>query len=204
MQEKCEEFATRVVKLVPQDDHRYAILSLSISIWPLSYFSHLCWTWCSTTYSSLTFKYWTAWRNNHSRQFFTNICLSVSLLFNCPIWSASPFPSSASGTTYVYYHLPFVPYHMPFISSHLPSITSYLSFISPVASPSYNLPSYDLLLLCRRELLSAMLEEVSSEYVLLAVHGIGYLARYLHQHQYTIISIIISIPSMFWKLEQMT
>jgi hypothetical protein len=28
-----------------------------------------------------------------------------------------------------------------------------------------------------RELLSAMLEEVSSEYVLLAVHGIGYLAR---------------------------
>ena len=78
---------------------------------------------------------------------------------------------------------------------HLPPISSYLPFISPVASPSYNLPSYDLLLLCRRELLSAMLEEVSSEYVLLAVHGIGYLARYPHQHQSTI---------MLREREQMT
>lgn len=42
-----------------------------------------------------------------------------------------------------------------------------------------------LLLLCARELLSAMLEEVSSEYVLLAVHGIGYLARYLSNTMHT-------------------
>ena len=58
-------------------------------------------------------------------------------------------------------------------SIHLPLLSPTLSLMRINISLFLLIPCY-----CPcRELLTAMLEDVSSEYVLLAVHGIGYLAR---------------------------
>lgn len=84
--------------------------------------------------------------------------------------------------TYLSSHITCLSFHLTYLPLLLTCLSSHLLLLQPITCPP---TSYDLLPLCCRELLSAMLEEVSSEYVLLAVHGIGYLARYLHhQHQH--------------------
>ena len=121
MQEKCEEFSNRVVKLVPQEDHRCVHIGRLRA--PFFFF----FTPIDTVLSSKRIPL-TIYRSN-------------------TLWFT-------------------------------PSI-SVLSLLSPLLlRPSVFLPITASLDNLYRELLFAMLEDVSSEYVLLALNGIGYLARY--------------------------
>lgn len=122
MQEKCEEFSNRVVKLVPQEDHRY-VRTEELSTPCLPPLPH--------------------------RDLFQNF-KSIFLSIDQYITNLS-IPSIL-------------------ILSHLSPLLLHPSvFLSITASFDNHF----------RELLFAMLEDVSSEYVLLALHGIGYLARYV-------------------------